>query len=125
MKIETVYIAGLLTPRGIYSKNLAIDHMINMRKMVRYSLDVFFAGFSPFVPAFDHLFWWVMKNSEVITEAQIKRYSKDWLKRCDAMVLTPNWKKSRGTLIEIKLAEELGIPVFRNLKKLIEATQDE
>lgn len=117
-KIETVYVAGLLTPRGVYSANLAIDSLINQRKMVRAGLDVFFAGFDPFVPAFDHLFWMVMNDDEIITEAMIKRYSKNWLRRCDAVVLTPNWSKSPGTLAEIELAEQLRIPIFEDLKDL-------
>ena len=122
-KIETVYVAGLLTPRGVWSANPAIDSLINQRKMIRYGLDVFFAGFDPFVPAFDHAFWLVMKDSETITESMIKRYSKSWLRRCDAVVLTPGWRKSPGTLAEIKHAEELGIPVFDSLERLIEYTK--
>jgi len=117
-KIETVYVAGLLTPRGVYSANPAIDSLINQRKMIRAGLDVFFAGFDPFVPAFDHQFWMVMNDNETITEAMIKRYSKNWLKRCDAVVLTPNWSKSPGTLAEIEYANKLGIPVFPTLTDL-------
>ena len=117
-KIETVYVAGSLTPRGIWSKNLAIDHEINIRKNIRAGLDAFFAGFDPFVPAFDHLFWMVMQNGEVITESMIKRFSRSWLKRCDAMILTPKWRKSPGTLIEIGLAKKLEIPVFDTLDDL-------
>ena len=119
-KIHTVYIGGLLTPRGIHSKNLAIDHLINQRKMIRAALDVFLAGFDPFVPAFDHLFWMVMNDNEFITEAMIKRYSMTWLSKCDAMILTQGWQKSTGTLAEIKFAEEHDIPVFKSLKELIE-----
>jgi len=124
-KIETVYIAGLLTPRGVWSKNLAIDHLINQRKMIRAALDAFFAGYDPFVPAFDHQFWMVMNEGEVITESMIKRYSKSWLKRCDAMILTPKWQQSTGTLAEIELAKELNIPVFESLDKLIEYDKEQ
>ena len=124
-KIRRVYIAGLLTPRGYWSKNLAIDHLLNVRKMVRSSLDAFFAGYDPFVPAFDHQFWMVMNDDEFITEAMIKRYSKSWLEVCDVVVLTPGWKQSPGTVAEIKLAEELGIPIFYSLEDLIEHEKTE
>lgn len=117
-KIKRIYIAGLLTPRGVWSKNLAIDALINQRKMIRSSLDAYFAGFDPFVPAFDHAFWMVMDDNEVITESMIKRYSKSWLEVCDAVLLTPKWRKSPGTLAEIKLAKELDIPVFDTLDDL-------
>ena len=116
--IRTVYIAGALTPRGHNSKNLAIDHLINQRKMIRVALDVFLAGFDPFCPAFDHQFWMVMNDDEYITEASIKRYSKTWLSKCDALLLTPGWQKSPGSLIEMDYAIELGIPVFTSLEEL-------
>lgn len=118
MSIRTVYIGGALTPRGINSKNLAIDHLINQRKMIRAALDVFLAGFDPFCPAFDHLFWMVMNDDEFITEASIKRYSKTWLSKCDALLLTPGWQRSPGTVTEMGFAEQLGIPVFTSLKEL-------
>ena len=124
-KIETVYIGGLLTPRGTYSKNLAIDHQINLKKNIRAGLDAFFAGFDPFVPAFDNVFWMVMQNGETITESMIKRYSKTWLKRCDALLLTPKWRKSPGTLAEIELAKKLEIPVFDTLDDLEDYVEKE
>ncbi|KKL48709.1 hypothetical protein LCGC14_2322790 [marine sediment metagenome] len=123
IKIKRVYVAGLLTPRGIWSQNLAIDHLINQRKMIRSALDVFQAGFDPFVPAFDHLFWMVMQDGEYISEPMIKRYSKSWLEACDAVVLTPNWQKSTGTLAEIEHAKKIGIPVFESLELLKEYTE--
>lgn len=122
--VRRVYIAGLLTPRGRWSKNLAIDHLINQRKMIRQALEALFAGFDPFVPAFDHQFWMVMSDNEVITEAMIKRYSKSWLEVCDAVVLTPGWQQSSGTLAEIKHAEALGIPVFKSLGELVKHVKE-
>jgi len=34
------------------------------------------------------------------------------IKRCDALVVLPNYEKSEGTLQEIKLAESINLPVF-------------
>jgi len=121
--IKRVYVAGLLTPRGVWSSNLAIDHLINQRKMIRSALDVYLAGFDPFVPAFDHAFWMVMRDDERITEAMIKRYSKSWLEVCDAVLLTPGWQRSPGTLTEIERAKVLGMPIFNSLEELIEKTK--
>lgn len=124
MKIERVYIAGLLTPRGHWSTNPAIDYIINCREMAKWGLKALLAGFVPYVPAFDWQFWMVAEG-QPITEAMIKRYSKKWLEVCDALVLTPGWQKSSGTLAEIKHAEGLGIPVFKSLDELIEFTDKE
>lgn len=123
--IKRVYVAGLLTPRGVWSNNLAIDHLINQRKMIRAALEVLFAGFDPFVPAFDHQFWMVMQEGEVITEPMIKRYSKSWLEVCDAVLVLPGWRHSTGTKAEIKRAKELGIPIFTSLNALIKYAKEQ
>jgi len=124
-EIKRVYIAGLLTPRGYFSTNAAIDYIIACREMTKWGLKALLAGFDPFVPAFDQPFWMVMESGNSITEAMIKRYSKSWLEVCDAVVLTPGWQKSPGTLVEIKRAEELGIPVFKSLQALIDFVKEE
>ena len=123
-KIKICYVAGLLTPRGTNSVHPAIDYLLNVRNLIRASLDVFMAGFTPFCPALDFLFFLQLDEGEHITEPMIKRFSKDFLAVSDAIVLTPGWKKSLGTLAEIKYAEELGIPVFKTLEDLIEYVED-
>lgn len=117
MSIRRVYVAGLLTPRGYWSAHPAIDYTCNRREMIRWALKTYLAGFDPFCPAFDMEFW-MQAEGQPITEAMIKRYSKSWLEVCDAMVLTPGWQKSPGSLAEIKFAEEHNIPVFKSLDDL-------
>lgn len=119
-KIKRVYIAGILTPRGYFSVNPAIDCLIAQREMIKWGWKAMQAGYDPFVPAFDAAFWMVMGEGEFMTEPMIKRYSLSWLEVCDAVVLTPGWQKSIGTLTEIKRAEKRGIPVFESLEELIE-----
>lgn len=122
-KIKRVYVAGILTPVGHFSTNPAIDYVIACREMTRWGWEALKAGFDPFIPAFDQQLWMVLREGEFITESMIKRYSKSWLEVCDAMLLTPGWQKSKGTLAEIKRAEELGIPVFKTLEDLIKAKE--
>jgi len=119
-KIQTVYIAGALTPNGLNSVHPTIDYLENVNRMIRLALDCFFAGYDPFVPAFDMLFWFVKDGKEKIREDMIKRYSKTWVVRCDAVVLVDGWQRSKGTLNEILLANKEGIPVFKGLEKLQE-----
>jgi len=124
-KIKRVYVAGLLTPRGIWSANLAIDYIINVRNMVRVGIELFHAGFVPFVPALDFTIFLLLREGEHITEPMIKRYSKDWLEACEAVLLTKGWKNSKGALKEIKYAKTLKIPVFKSIEELIKATKNE
>lgn len=123
MSIKRVYVAGMLSPKGMNSVYPAIDYLLNLRNLVRWSLRVFFAGFTPFCPALDFIFFLLLRDGEYITEPMIKRFSKDWLEACDAVMLTPGWQKSGGTLAEIALAEKLGIPVFKNLDELVSANE--
>lgn len=118
-EIRRLYVAGILTPVGHFSANPAIDYVIALREMTKWSWKALQAGFDPFCPALDWMFWMVMESGEYMTEAMIKRYSKSWLEVCDAVMLTPGWQKSKGTLAEIKRAEELEIPVFKSLDELI------
>jgi hypothetical protein len=119
-KIEYVYIAGLLTPKGIKSTNPAIEYLLNIRDMVRATLDTLFAGFTPFCPAIDFMYFLSLREGERITEPMIKRISKDWLKRCDAILMTEGWRQSLGSVAEKELAEELGLPVFYSIEEIIE-----
>ena len=124
-KIKIVYVAGLITPRGVNSVHPAIDYLLNVRNLIRASLDVFMAGFTPFCPALDFLFFLQLEKGEYITEAMIKRFSKDFLSVSDALVLTPKWRKSPGTLAEIELAKKLEIPVFDTLDDLEDYVEKE
>ena len=119
-KIKRVYVAGLLTPRGTNSVHPAIDYLLNIRNLVRWSLKVFFAGFDPFCPALDYLFFLLLHKGEHITEPMIKRFSKSWLEVSDAIFMTPKWKKSPGSVGEKEVAEKLNIPVFYKIKAMKE-----
>ena len=123
-QIKRVYVAGALTPRGRWSKNPAIDYIINCREMVKWGAKVLLAGFDPFVPALDWQLWWGLEEGQYITEPMIKRYSKSWLEVCDAMLLTPGWVQSTGTIAEKEFAEKRGIPVFDSLDKLIKVAKE-
>ena len=124
-KIKRVYVAGAITPNGSNSTNGAIDYLFNMRNMIRVGIDVMQAGFTPYIPCWDFIVFLLLRDEERITGPTIKRLSKDWLDVCDAMVLTPGWRKSKGTLAEIERAKETNIPVFESLEELVKATKEE
>jgi hypothetical protein len=41
------------------------------------------------------------------------------MKRCDALLLVDGWENSEGTLAEIKLAKECGIPIFESFNDCV------
>jgi hypothetical protein len=123
-KIKRVYVAGAITPKGTNSTNPAIDYLVNVRNMVRFGIEVMKAGFTPYIPCWDFIVFLFLREDERITEATIKRLSKDWLEMCDAMLLTPGWSFSAGTLVEYDFAKERGIPVYESLDELINATKE-
>jgi hypothetical protein len=118
-KVEFIYIAGLLTPRGIKSTNPAIEYLLNVRDLARIGLELLREGFAPFCPALDFLYFMLLREDERITEPMIKRFSKDWLRRCDAILMTPGWEKSTGSIAEKLVAEGLGLPVFYTVNEII------
>jgi len=122
--IYFVYVAGLLTPRGIKSANPAIEYLLNIRDLARTGLALLKAGFAPFCPALDFLYFILLREDERITEPMIRRFSKDWLRKCDAIFLTAGWEKSRGSVAEKQLADELGLPSFKSIDELKKYTED-
>lgn len=119
-KIIRVYIAGPLTPHGLWNKNHAIDYLLNVRNMIEAGKQCLLAGLTPFVPGIDFNFFLALRNGEEITEAMIKKYSIDWLLACDAMLLLPGWEKSHGTIVEYRIAIRHDIAVFESIESLKE-----
>jgi len=123
--IKTVYIAGPLTPAST-TQNHAIEYLVNIRNMVSAGRRLFMAGLYPFVPAFDFLFFMLPPTDSSweegpleISGPQIKEYSMEWLRRCDAVLFLPGWSKSQGAIAEYFEAKSLGIPTFFDIEDLL------
>jgi hypothetical protein len=123
-KIKYVYVAGPLRPKGYRSQCMWIDYLLNVRENIRYAVAVAKLGYVPFCPCLDFLYLLVGVGVHRLTEQTIMRLSKDWLERCDAIVLTPGWKGSQGTLDEIEFAKKHDIKIFRNIKALKEYKEE-
>ena len=105
-----VYVAGKLNDD-------AIGYIRNMHRMIRTARKVRKAGFSVYVPCNDFL--------EGLVDGKFKyeeyfNNSQPWLEASEAIFLTPGWETSAGTKREIELANGLDIPVFSDLKKMVE-----
>lgn len=89
------------------------DPEVNTLRVIEYA-DLIIEGgkkdnteFVPFVPHLCH--WWEMKGQPK-PYLEWLNYTINWLKKCDFMFVI---QESPGVLEEMKVAEELGIPVFK------------
>jgi hypothetical protein len=111
--MKRVYVAGA------YSASDVITVLANMRRGIEMSYKVLEAGMAPFCPWLDYQFL-LQDSAGKITVEDMYEYSLSWLRGAEALLVLPNFGKSKGTLKEIEEAERLGIPRFYSLKDLIE-----
>jgi nucleoside 2-deoxyribosyltransferase len=94
---QKIYVAGPYTNGDI---------VINIREAIAEGNILLEYGFIPFIP---HLtgFWHMLFPNTYDTWME---YDAEWLKSCDALLRIDGI--SAGADVEVRLAEELGIPVF-------------
>ena len=107
---KRVYIAGKLN-------GMACDYITNIHRMIVWSEVVRKAGFAVFVPGIDLLQGLMFGDWEY---SDYFNNSQPWLAASDAVFVTPGWEESEGTKREMKLAKELGIPIFHSTTALTE-----
>jgi len=111
--MKRVYVAGA------YSADNVLDVLKNIGRGEEVSAELFLLGFAPFCPWHDKSY--VILNWRLnYTVQQFYDYSIAWLEVSDAMFLVEGWEDSKGTLKEIEIAKELGIPVFENICDLVD-----
>ena len=111
--MKRVYVAGP------YSADDISDVFENIRKGMRMGVEVFLAGYSPYVPWHDFHHNLMLRDGESLSVDDYYEMSMAWLVVSDAMLVLPGWQKSKGTIAEITRAVELDIPIFYSLSDLI------
>jgi hypothetical protein len=105
--MKIVYVAGP------FAGKTAWDITENVRAAERVGLEVARLGHLPVIPhcnsahffgQLDESFW-------------LAGYTK-LLGLCDALILVPDWERSKGTCAEKAEAERLGLPVFFSVRGL-------
>ena len=104
--MNRIYVAGA------YSSDNVLGVLTNMRKGMRKATEIFLKGYAPFCPWLDYHYTLMLQGDEQLTVPNYYEYSLAWMEVADAVLLVEGWENSKGTLAEIKRAEELGIPVF-------------
>ena len=85
----------------------------NIRRAEEWAFRVAECGAMPLCPHTNTRFF-----DKTLTDDFWLEGTSELLKRCDAIFLTPNWEKSKGSVAEKKLAEKNNIHVFYTLDEL-------
>lgn len=109
--MKRIYVAGP------YSADNVLDVLKNIGRGEKCCAKLFKLGYAPFCPWHDKSYVMEYCDSSFTVE-QFYDFSMAWLEVSDAVLLIPGWKNSKGTLLEIERAKELGIPVFYNINQL-------
>ena len=120
-RYHRIYIAGPLTPKS-ENQNHAVEYLGNCRAMLQAWLELARAGWHPFCPAVDFVFFFL---SDGLTEKLVKENSLAWLEATEAIVLLPGWENSFGSKVEFELAVKLGKKVFYSLEDAIKWIKEE
>lgn len=108
--MKRVYVCGKLRD------NNPLDYLKHVYKMTSEAEKILKAGFAVFVPGWDLILNLSGGNSDF---KEVFNNSIEWLKVSDALYVCDNWRTSKGSKKEIKMAKKLGIPVFFDLNSLI------
>jgi len=115
MKNALVYIAGPFRGANAWE----VEN--NIRDAESYGFKVAEIGAVPVIPHTMYRFWDGTLTDEFWLAATLET-----MRRCDAVLLLPNWKRSTGSKAEKAEAIRLGMPVFESqpflaLRKWLEA----
>lgn len=105
--MKVVYIAGPFRALN----NWEIEE--NIRRAERLALDVWRLGHAALCPHTNTRFFQGAAEDHVWLEGDLAM-----LARCDAVLMTPDWRKSAGATAEHNYAASKSIPVFYSLEAL-------
>jgi hypothetical protein len=105
--MKLIYVAGPF--RG----PSAWDIECNIRRAETLALEVWRLGAAAICPHANTRFFQNAAPDEVWLKGDL-----EMLRRCDAVILTPDWIRSSGVRAEVEEANRLCLPVFHTLSQL-------
>jgi hypothetical protein len=105
--MKLVYVAGPYRANGewfIYE---------NIRRAEAVALEVWKMGAACICPHKNTAFFNGACPDQVWLDGDL-----EMVRRCDAILCVPGWERSVGSLGEVALAKEIGIPVFQSVEEL-------
>ena len=110
--MKRVYVAGK------YSADNVIEVLQNIGKGRQMCANIFAHGFAPFCPWHDASYAIDLCKTD-IKKSLFYESSIAWLEVSDAVLVISGKGEGGGVDAEIKIAEEMGIPVFDNFPALL------
>lgn len=105
--MKVIYIAGPFRAVNDW------DRENNIRRAETLALEVWRAGYAALCPHCNTRFFDGAAPDHVWLEGDL-----EMLRRCDAVLVTPDWKKSTGAKAEVDAAIAEGIAVYQTLEDL-------
>jgi nucleoside 2-deoxyribosyltransferase len=85
----------------------------NITQSARFQAILARAGIVAYSPNVHDAHWETLNGGSVVAARTLKEFSEMVLEKlAEALAVMPKWEDSRGTLVEIALAKERGIPIF-------------
>jgi hypothetical protein len=107
--MKLVYVAGPFRAASAW------DIEENIRRAERLALEVWRMGAACICPHTNTRFFQGAADDRVWLDGDL-----EILRRCDAMILTPDWRRSSGARAEVAEADKIGMPVFYGTDELRE-----
>ena len=90
----------------------------NIRRAEELAFRVWEAGYTALCPHANTRFFQHALPDDIWLEGDL-----EMLRRCDAVVLTPDWQSSSGARAEVAFARNHGIPVYESVEALCQGRE--
>ena len=108
--------------KGAGQLNKFLDVLKNIGRGEEMCADLFILGYAPFCPWHNKSFIMTHPNND-FDVWNFYECCIAWLRVSDGMLVLSGWESSKGTLAEIKLAEDFKIPIFYSLEQLLKEVE--
>ena len=113
--MKVVYIAGPFRSTNPDGRSNSWGVQQNVMQAMAVALEVWKMGHAALCPHANTMFF---QDADGTVDSVWLRGDLEMLKRCDALMLAPNWEKSSGARAEVEFAQGNKIPVFTDLDDL-------
>lgn len=112
--MQLIYIAGPYRAECAVKTSRNINRAEQLGKRVALELPQWF----PVIPHKNTELWDYSRDVADIKPEYYLEGTLEVMRRCDAVLVLPDFMRSSGTLAEIKEAERLGIPVYYSVESV-------